>query len=98
MNITAKVKDDIFCCGVQVIGSFANEEEDSWNDLEQEVIDQALEYNPAFITATFINNPVCKKAYEILRSKLKLIRQTKPRMNEGSGNKVFMCIYVPRKD
>jgi hypothetical protein len=94
MNITAKFENDIFCCGVRVIGSFA---EDAWdNDLEQ-VIDQALEYNPAFITATFIDDPVCKKAYEILRSKLKLIRQTKPRKNEGSGNEVFMCIYVPRK-
>jgi hypothetical protein len=94
--ITAGHTEDPFCCGVRIIGGF---EEEEWFESLQELVDGVLlDYETTFITATFIDNPVCKEAYEILRSKLKLIRQTKPRKNEGSGNMVFMCIYVPRKD
>ena len=96
MNLSAQGQELQYCCGVVEIGKFALGDitEHHWNNdfpLET-VIKQNETY--VFKIATFTNTSQCKKAYEIMCSKLRLVSQTKPKINPNSGNLVFVCVFT----
>ena len=91
MNITARAVELNFCCGVTEVGSFRSDS-DSWSASLEDEIKENESY--VFKIATFTNTPQCKKAYEIMCNKLKLVSQTEPKRNPNSGNLVIVCVFT----
>lgn len=82
-----------YCCGIQEVGQFL--EFGYSQDLEDDLgdLDEGLERGSGRFISTFINNPVCKEAYELFCKRYKLLYQSEPEMNNNSGNCVFVCVF-----
>jgi hypothetical protein len=88
MTVYAAATTDAYCCGLLSIGNFRQQGTDRLED--------GIRFNDQYVykIATFINTPVCKKAYEIMCRDLKLVSQTIPHRNPLSGNQVFVAVFT----
>jgi hypothetical protein len=80
------------CCGVGDVGGFEFYEgslSNYWNAHE----DVACSGTGMF-TAAFIDEEESKAAYEFLCKKHTLLFQSDVRVNSGSGNKLFLCVFL----
>lgn len=81
-----------YCCGVTEIGDFCADFDHGRLQTLISIINSTGRY--VYKISTFTNTPACKKAYEIMCSKLKLVSQTEPKRNPNSGNLVFVCVFT----
>ena len=77
-----------YCCGVDEVGGFFHSQ---WEDLHTSSVGPT---GTGMFISTFIDNPICKEAYEHLRSKHSLLFQSKPMANSNSGREVFLCVFA----
>ena len=98
---------DVFahCCGIYEVGDFTltkvekpNRNASPWEHLDYEDFDED-EYKVAYdgtgiFVSTFVDAESCRVAYEKLCAQHRLLYQTKPRVNRGTRNEVFLCVFL----
>lgn len=96
MTIYARSELLSFCCGVSEVGDFNKNTgiRYGYEELEKIIENIGSSNETGYIVCTFIDNTVCKEAYEFLCKKAKLVTQTKPKVNyEYVDNKVFVAVF-----
>lgn len=95
MTIYATFENLHHCCGVSEVGYFsytAGELTDgSLENIIQGIKDSG---ETGYIVCTFIDDGVCKDAYDFLCKHTKLVSQTPPEINYvHADNKVFVAVF-----
>jgi hypothetical protein len=81
-------------CGTGLISNFESYRNSySYN---RNIKDTALPGGAGWVVAGFINNEVCKEAYEIMKGRCKIVLQTPVRRNFNSRNRFFFIVYDKR--
>lgn len=94
MSISFAKDSLLTCCGVDEIGEFAMDDdtdEDFYDDLKHQPSSSGLSL------AVFIDTPPCRKAYELLKNKYTILYQSPVCYNRGSGNNLFLVVYMEGK-
>lgn len=81
----------VHCCGVDEAGGFTYEYGDAG---AYHVISDFLPPGAGMFVSTFVNNEVCRDAYEELCSRHKLLWQSPVMYNNNSGNELFLCVFM----
>lgn len=80
-------------CGVKVVGSFARYGY-SYNTFRP----AHLYSGTGFFISSFINNSICKEAYEIIKKEFKIVYKSPVKVNTNSDNEFFFVVYRKRKN
>lgn len=73
-------------CGLKYVGGFYTGHMKFTNKA-------VCNYGTGFFVAGFIDNEICKKAYDYFCKTTKLVYQSPVRLNKNSGNQFFFCIF-----
>ena len=94
--LVAEMDECHFCCGVLEVGSFLYDYTEYYEPLVSRM-GFADRSGTGYYIATFIDEPECKEAYDILKQHKDIVFQSKPRKNRRSGNEVFIVIYQDKE-
>lgn len=94
MTIYASFDTLSYCCGVSEVGYFSFTKHNSYDSLENIIQYIKASEETGYIVCTFINNDVCKEAYDFLCKHTKLVSQTPPKINYVyADNEVFVAVF-----
>lgn len=85
-------------CGVGLVGGFEFNRNNAYGYPMQEVQNLCRDTarGTGFVLAAFVNDAVCKAAYEAITKAHKLVFQSEVRINRNSGRDFFFIIYDTR--
>jgi hypothetical protein len=76
-------------CGVDIFGDFAYRKDNEWISHTMKTPGRGVDFG----IAAFIDNQVCRGAYEQLKEHYNIVYQSPVRVNANSGNLFFFCVY-----
>lgn len=82
------------CCGVLEIGRFQDEARYTWLEAmnKQGIKDEASNIS-SLAVSTFINDKVCREAYNKLTRWFPVLYQSPPKLSKKHGNEIVLVIF-----
>lgn len=94
MTIYANLENLCYCCGVSEVGYFSFTKHNIYDSLENIIQYIKASEETGYIVCTFIDDGVCKDAYDFLCKHTKLVSQTPPKISYvHANNKVFVAVF-----
>ena len=89
--VRASEESLLFCCGVFEIGEFILKSGDYGNWYDD--LKDLPKSSTGLYTASFVDTPICKEAYNQLCEQKTLLYRSPVVYNKGSGNNLFLCVF-----
>ncbi len=78
-----------FGCGVQEVGQFK-----TYGYSHDEKLEPAsLHSGTGYFISSFINEEVCRRAYELINKQFKIVWQSEVKINSNTNNEFFFIVY-----
>jgi len=85
-------------CGVGLYYSFRDRFADGYGTIgAHDLAGEEHGGGCGFAVAGFVNTPVCREAYGVLKRRGAIVYQSPVRTNRNSGRQFFFCVYDTRR-